>query len=52
MPVEIKELVIVTEINSGNSTADSRHVDAVDKEEIIQACVSQVMKIMEKKNKR
>jgi hypothetical protein len=55
MPVEIKELVIraVTTLNSEDDEQLPRRDNSLDdKEAIIQACVKQVLKILERKKER
>lgn len=52
MAVEIKEIVIRAVLNpSENSSSTSVHSNQ-DREAIVQECVSQVMKIINKKNRR
>ena len=55
MPVEIKELVIraVTTPESQSSSPSSEgQMSAEEREAIIQACVQQVLKILQKKKER
>jgi len=54
MPVEIKELIIRANIVDSN---DTNHQSAIEgnsdqKQEIIAACVAQVLKILERKKER
>lgn len=55
MPVEIKELVIravtTPESQSSAQSAESK-MSAEEREAIIQACVRQVLKILQKKKER
>ena len=55
MPVEIKELVIravtTMEEQEVRKTPESREV-AEEREEIIQECIKQVLKILQKKKER
>lgn len=53
MPVEIKELVIRAEISNSNEKSSSQTNDqSVDMDSIVQQAVSQVFKILNKKNRR
>ncbi|MEA5521406.1 DUF5908 family protein [Limnoraphis robusta] len=54
MPVEIKELIIRANIVDSNKTnSESKiEVDSGEKQEIIAACVAQVLKILERKQER
>lgn len=54
MAVEIKELVIraVVENTSGKNGAKSGGGGAVDQQQIIEACVEQILKILKKKTQR
>lgn len=55
MPVEIKELVIraVTRADDSETENDSQTKDsAVDQDAMIQACVKQVLRILQKKKER
>lgn len=55
MPVEIKELIIRTNIVSdpGNpSASDVRKLSERDMREVIEKCVERVLKIMDRKNER
>lgn len=54
MAVEIKELVIraVVENTAGNNGAKSKNGGSVDNQQIIEACVDQVLKILKKKMQR
>ncbi|WP_298548735.1 DUF5908 family protein [uncultured Aquimarina sp.] len=49
MPVEIKELVIRAVLNEDTNTPSK---DATDNDSIVQECVTQVLKILKKKNRR
>ena len=58
MPVEIRELIIRATVSTNNSTpsnlamASSRPLSMTDNEALIQACVSQVMRLLEKQRER
>ena len=54
MPVEVKELIIRAKIFNGvaSSTGSQQEISAEDKEEIIAACVDQVLKILEHSQER
>ncbi len=55
MPVEIKELIIRANIVDRNDTTISEsqiETNSGQKEEIIAACVAQVLKILERKQER
>ena len=55
MPVEIKELVIravTTPENQSSSPPSESQMSAEEREAIIQACVRQVLKILQKKKER
>ncbi len=54
MPIEIKELIIRANIvDSNNTKSESKiEVDSEEKQEIIAACVAQVLKILERKQER
>lgn len=48
MPVEIKELVIRAVLNSDHTAT----ADSTDNDSVVQECVTQVLKILKKKNRR
>lgn len=54
MPVEIKELIIRANIIDGNGTNSESEIEgnSTQKQEIIAACVAQVLKILERKKER
>ncbi|MDJ0515644.1 MAG: DUF5908 family protein [Trichodesmium sp. MO_231.B1] len=53
MPVEIKELIIRANIVDSNETNSESQVENTgEKQEIIAACVAQVLKILERKQER
>ena len=52
MAVEIKEIVIRAVLNPGDQTNQTAVPTDQDREAIVQECVSQVMKILNKKNRR
>ncbi|NVJ45810.1 MAG: hypothetical protein HWE07_01745 [Cytophagia bacterium] len=54
MPVEIKELIIRTNIvaNQGHSAQHSGRLTEKDKRDLIDSCVSQVIRIIERKGDR
>lgn len=53
MPVEIKELIIRANIvNSNEKNSESQAENTEQKQEIIAACVAQVLKILERKQER
>lgn len=54
MPVEVRELIIRTTIvdNSGNSDGADIQSDSGGNDAIIAACVTQVLKILERKKER
>ena len=53
MPVEIKELIIrATIINGDDRNPASENVQSSSEEEIIAACVAQVLKILKRKQER
>ncbi|MCX6250202.1 MAG: DUF5908 family protein [Bacteroidetes bacterium] len=55
MPVEIRELQITTQVqepSSPSTPATPASAPAVNKDEIIAACVEQVMEILKLKNER
>ncbi|WP_161635218.1 DUF5908 family protein [Aquimarina macrocephali] len=49
MPVEIKELVIRAVLNEDTNTLSK---DAIDNDSVVRECVTQVLKILKKKNRR
>lgn len=49
MPVEIKELVIRAVLKEDTNIVSK---DAVDNDRVVQECVTQVLKILNKKNRR
>ncbi len=54
MPVEIRELIIRATVSNGpeNGPGPGPRADEDDKEEIIAACVEQVLKILERSRER
>ncbi|MBN1301237.1 MAG: hypothetical protein JW995_08455 [Melioribacteraceae bacterium] len=53
MPVEVKELVIKAVINGEMKKKEKiRPEEKIDREEIIQDCVEQVLEILNRKNER
>lgn len=50
MPVEIKELVIRAVLNEDQNAPSIN--DSHNKEHVVQECVTQVLKILKKKNRR
>lgn len=53
MPVEIKEVVIRAVLNNvGEESQKSPKDTSMEKEGIVQECVSQVLKILKKQNRR
>ncbi|MEH1993125.1 DUF5908 family protein [Nostoc sp.] len=54
MPVEIKELIIRANIVSKNDSSSKFEIESnsTEKQEIIAACVAQVLKILERKQER
>ena len=53
MPIEIKELHIKINVSdNANSTAATSTTSSAKKEKLIEACIEQVMRIQERKNKR
>ncbi|MDZ8104383.1 MAG: DUF5908 family protein [Nostoc sp. DedQUE12a] len=54
MPVEIKELIIRANIVDSNDTNQKSTIEgnSDQKQEIIAACVAQVLKILERKQER
>lgn len=53
MPIEIKELHIKIVVGENESPASDQNTDASDsRDEIIEACVEQVMEILLKKEER
>lgn len=52
MAVEIKEVVIKAVLTDGKNESKSVDSSVNDKEEMIQTCVDQVLKILQKKNLR
>ncbi len=54
MPVEIKELIIRATVSGGSekTEAPGAGMTGDDKEEIIEACVEQVLKILERARER
>jgi len=53
MPVEIRELVITTTINTNNNNiTSSTQINTVDTKKIIEECVEQVMQIIKEKEQR
>jgi hypothetical protein len=55
MPVEIRELVIraiTTSDSVSDSDSEPSATTLVDQEEVIQACVKQVLKILKKEKER
>jgi uncharacterized protein DUF5908 len=51
MPVEIKELQIVTIVTDNKGPANTSNPDS-DPDKIIAACVEQVLEILKQKNER
>ncbi|MHA7056525.1 DUF5908 family protein [Aquimarina sp. M1] len=49
MPVEIKELVIRAVLDEHQNTSSMDHAN---KDHMVQECVTQVLKILKKKNRR
>ncbi|MFD2563166.1 DUF5908 family protein [Aquimarina rubra] len=49
MPVEIKELVIRAVVEQHQNTSSEHHTH---NDRVVQECVSQVLKILKKKNRR
>lgn len=55
MPVEIKELIIRMEIKEDSAEQPEKSEDitgSIEREEIISACVEQVLKILERQRER
>lgn len=54
MPVEIKELIIRTNIvaDQGRSSKGGKQLTDKEKRELIDSCVNQVVKIIERKGER
>jgi hypothetical protein len=55
MPIEIRELqiiTVVTDTRGGSPTPPEDRSAAIDKDNIIAACVEQVMNILQQKNER
>lgn len=52
MPIEIKELHIKINVNDEATRPGTNGEDTNQKEEIIEACVEQIMEILSKKEER
>jgi hypothetical protein len=52
MPIEIKELHIKINVGDESGRQESNNQDSNQKEEIIEACVEQIMEILSKKEER
>lgn len=52
MPIEIKELHIKINVNDEATRQGANGEDSNQKEEIIEACVEQIMEILSKKEER
>lgn len=53
MPIEIKEMHIKISVGDGGNSPSLQNTDESDgKDEIIEACVEQVMEILSKKEER
>ena len=52
MPVEIKELIIRTNIVNEYSQQSTDQISAKQMKDLTDQCVNEVLKIMEKKNER
>lgn len=52
MPIEIRELQIVTVVEEGTASSGSPAPAAASQEKIIAACVEQVLDILRQKNER
>ncbi|NMM48474.1 DUF5908 family protein [Marinigracilibium pacificum] len=52
MPVEIKELIVRINVNEGNNIINDVKNRNVDKKEIVDACVEQVLHLLERKKER
>ena len=50
MPVEIKELVIRAVLSESHNTSSVN--DSHNKDSVVQECVTQVLKVLNKKNRR
>lgn len=52
MPIEIKELHIKINVNDGATQQESGGGDSNSKDEIIEACIEQVLEILKEKEER
>jgi len=52
MPIEIKELQIRINVDDNNAVSTDDGSNADERKQIIEACVEQVMEILEKKQER
>jgi hypothetical protein len=52
MPVEIRELVIRAAVDAQDSDAPQGRLSAEEREEIVEECVRQVLRILKKKAER
>ena len=51
MAVEIKELIVRASVTN-NTTAEQENDDSPDRQEIVRACVEQVLKILKREKER
>ncbi len=52
MPVEIKELIIRATVDSETKNSKEPGSDGVDKEDIIQTCIEEILKILDRRMER
>lgn len=52
MPVEIREVIIRAVLSDDQVSNQSTEGSATDKQNVVQECVSQVLKILKKQNRR
>jgi hypothetical protein len=54
MPVEIRELIIRATVSkkSGKDLDDEKETDSEDRDQLVSACVEQVLKILERSKER
>lgn len=52
MPIEIRELVIRSTVSEGGAGREPGNRAAINKEEIVEECVEQVLDILKRKEER